>query len=217
MFEFHTIAGLTARNVHRLWLVAGLVVGLLLCAGAGVAQAAPVSTASVQTNVEAFHAALMTSARSDADLSARLPGVAAAFDALFDVKRIARISAGRVWRNLDENARADYVKLLRDVVVSNYVSRFDADRGQSFATLSAKEVKPQRFVVRTQINRPNNQTVSLDYYFRDGRVFNVVADGVSDLSVRRADYAAIIKADGFDGLLAHLRAQLEAAKASDGA
>lgn len=202
-------------------ITAGLLVGLVLCACAGLAQAAQVSSASVQAsvqaNVEAFHAALMTSARSNADLSTRVPDVAAAFDALFDVKRIARISAGSAWRDLDEDARTDYVKLLRNVVVSNYVSRFDADRGQSFSTLATSEVKPQRFVVRTQINRPNNQTVSLDYYFRDGRVFNVVADGVSDLSVRRADYAAIIKSDGFDGLLVHLRAQLEAAQVFDGA
>jgi len=182
---------------------------LWLLAAAGHAQTSEATAAAARVNVEAFHAALMTSARSDAALSTRLPGVATAFDALFDVERIARISAGKAWRNLEPDKRAEYVALLRDVVVSNYVSRFDADRGQRFATLGADEVKPQRFVVRTQIVRPNNQPVSLDYYFRAGRVFNVVADGVSDLSVRRADYAAIIQASGFNGLLTHLRGQLE--------
>lgn len=181
------------------------------------AAAPEVSVAAARANVEAFHAALMTSARSDAELAVRLPGVATAFDDLFDVERIARISAGKAWRDLAPDARAEYVALLRDVVVSNYVSRFDTDRGQRFATLVAEEVKPQRFVVKTQIIRPNDQPVSLDYYFRVGRVFNVVADGVSDLSVRRADYAAIIKKDGFAGLLAHLRRQLEATNVADGA
>jgi len=194
-------------NALLLWLMAATV----------HAQTSEVSISVARANVDAFHAALMTSARSDTELSTRFPGVALAFDSLFDVERIARISAGRAWRSLSADARTEYVALLRNVVVSSYVSRFDTDRGQRFETLSAEEVKPQRFVVKTQIVRPNNQPVSLDYYFREGRVFNVVADGVSDLSVRRADYAAIIRVDGFAGLLAHLRGQLEAANIADGA
>ena len=46
---------------------------------------------------------------------------------------------------------------------------------------------------------------NLDYYFRGDRVFNVVADGVSDLSLRRADYNSIVKEEGYDRLLAHIR------------
>lgn len=199
------------------------VIFLLICLSlAGFSRAEAVTdnafgVRSAALRVEAFHAALLLSAQSDGDFAARAPAVAAAFDALFDVERIARISAGRAWRDLDDSTKAEFVALLRDVVIANYVSRFDDDRGQRFETLSTNEPKPQRFVVRTRINRPDKEAVPLDYYFRGALVFNVVADGVSDLSVRRADYAAIIEADGFDGLLAHLRAQLSVAQGLDGA
>ncbi len=168
---------------------------------------------SVRQSIERFHAELLASAQKDADFLSRESGVAAALDALFDFERIARISAGRIWRDLDAPARAQYVVLLRDLVSATYVSRFQTDRGQRFETLDVIEVKPQRFVVKTRITRPNNKAVTLEYYFRGGRVFNVVANGVSDLSVRRADYAAIIKGSGFAGLLADLRRQLAALRA----
>ena len=48
----------------------------------------------------------------------------------------------------------------------------------------------------------------LDYFFSDGKVFNVAADGVSDLSLRRADYNSVLKSEGFDALMAHLEQQL---------
>lgn len=168
---------------------------------------------SARQSVEQFHVALLASAQKDADFLSRESGVAAALDALFDFERIARISAGRIWRDLDAPARVQYVALLRDLVSATYVSRFQTDRGQRFETLDVIEVKPQRFVVKTRITRPSNTAVPLEYYFRGGRVFNVVANGVSDLSVRRADYAAIIKESGFAGLLAHLRGQLAALRA----
>ncbi|MEE9253451.1 MAG: ABC transporter substrate-binding protein, partial [Pseudomonadales bacterium] len=54
----------------------------------------------------------------------------------------------------------------------------------------------------------NGNPVRLDYYLRSSndspRIFNIVADGVSDLSVRRADYSATIEKDGFESLLASL-------------
>jgi phospholipid transport system substrate-binding protein len=60
-------------------------------------------------------------------------------------------------------------------------------------------------VVRTELERSNGERVSLDYYFRGGQVFNVVADGVSDLSLRRADYNGVIKSQGYERLLSHIR------------
>ena len=32
-------------------------------------------------------------------------------------------------------------------------------------------------------------------------ILNVIAQGVSDLALKRADYAAVIKAEGFDALI----------------
>ena len=63
-------------------------------------------------------------------------------------------------------------------------------------------------MVKTELVRSSGDKVTLDYYFRDAGVFNVVADGVSDLSLRRADYNSIVKSDGYAALLEHLRSKI---------
>ena len=63
-------------------------------------------------------------------------------------------------------------------------------------------------MVKTLLNRASGEPVNLDYYFRGARVFNVVADGVSDLSLRRADYAGIIREEGIEGLVIHIEASI---------
>ncbi len=167
-----------------------------------------------KTQIERFHVALMASARLEGGYDERVALLGSEFDRVFDLPRIARISAGSSWRQLDAPTKDEYLELLRDVVLGTYVSRFDADRGQSLEVLEATEVKPGRDLVRAQIVRANGASVALGYYLRDNKVFNVEADGVSDLSIRRADYSSIIKAEGFAGLLSHLKTQVAKSRSS---
>ena len=39
-------------------------------------------------------------------------------------------------------------------------------------------------------------------------IVNVIADGVSDLALRRAEYSRVLKNKGFDGLLDHIDGQI---------
>jgi|GEM_PF-1350863 len=167
-----------------------------------------------EAQVERFHVALMASARLDSGYDERVALLGSEFDRVFDLPRIARISIGATWRELDAPTKSEYLELVRDVVLGTYVSRFDADRGQLLEVLEATEVKPGRDLVRAQIVRPNGASVALDYYLRDNKVFNVEADGVSDLSLRRTEYSSIIKAEGFAGLLAHLKTRVSSSRSS---
>lgn len=133
---------------------------------------------------------------------------------VFDTSRIAAISLGRTWRTLPEDRRASFIELLTDLITATYADRFDNDSGQTFATDVVAPVK-DGFVVRTRLLRPGEEDVSLDYFLRDGKIFNVVADGVSDLSLRRADYNSIIKSEGFDALLEHMRDKILIAQESE--
>lgn len=130
---------------------------------------------------------------------------------LFDVNSIARISLGRTWRTLDDTRRTEFVTLLGELIVATYADRFDSFDQQSFVTDEVKTVKSGAVVV-TRLLRRNGEAVTLDYYLRNDRVFNVVADGVSDLSLRRADYNSIIKNEGYESLLGHIRSKLAEAR-----
>jgi len=123
----------------------------------------------------------------------------------FDLGTVARISLGPTWRSLAEERRSAFAALMRRLITATYADRFDSYSGQSFAQVEtvAASTGP---VVKTVLNRTNDEPVNLDYYFRNDKAFNVVADGVSDLSLRRADYAGIIRATGYDGLVAEIEA-----------
>jgi len=127
---------------------------------------------------------------------------------LFDVSRIAKISVGRSWLKLNDDQRRDFKGVLGELIVATYADRFDAYKGQAFRVVGVREVK-KGIVVRSELLPRDGEPVKLDYFFRDGKVFNVAADGVSDLSLRRADYSRVIKDRGFDALISHLREKVE--------
>jgi phospholipid transport system substrate-binding protein len=167
--------------------------------------------------VESFHGALLETMRLGADYPARLERLGPAVDAAFDVPTIAKVSLGATWRTLGLKEQEQFVALLRDLVVSTYADRFERDSGQTFETLSEASPRPGRELVKTRLVRRTGELVTLDYYLSDGRIYDIVADGVSDLSLRRADYAAIVEREGFAGLLAEIRATIAEHRSGDDA
>ena len=126
----------------------------------------------------------------------------------FDTGTIARIALGRNWRKMEEGNKVTIRALLGEVIVSSYASRFPAYTQQYFEILSQKPIKPNRVIVRTRLHT-DAEIVDLDYQLiqRDGqwRIFDVAANGVSDLSLKRATYSATIKSRGVAGVIEELR------------
>ncbi len=127
----------------------------------------------------------------------------------FDIDTIARVSLGRTWKTLEEDNKNQFIELLTNIVIGTYANRFDSYNNQKFETLETIEAKPGRQIVKTQLTKSNGGIIPLNYYFKNERIFNVVADGVSDLSLRRADYSAIIKKSGYDALVKELQNKLD--------
>lgn len=191
---------------------------LLLLCGAALCTANPSYATSadasdelapeqVVAQVAAFHEQLLVAMRSQAKFADRAALLGPAVASFFDFPTICRISLGRTWRQLDEAGQRQFCELLEELVVATYASRFATYSGQTFRTVSSGRAA-RGWVVKTQLLRANGEQVALEYYFRTAGAFNVVADGVSDLSLRRADYSSIIEADGYSGLLASLRSNI---------
>ena len=180
--------------------------------GAGLAQpaaegeagepAAEISEEQVAAKVDAFHQLLIQAMQTPA-YADRLAALRPAVGELFDIPTISRISLGRTWRALEESAKAGFQDLLRELVIATYADRFDSYDGQRFERLGA-QATGRGWAIKTQLVRANGERVNLDYYFNGDAVYNLVADGVSDLSLRRADYNSIIKQRGYEALLRHI-------------
>ena len=164
--------------------------------------------------VDGFHALLIEVMQTQrfAERAAALEPNVAGF---FDIDTISRIVLGRTWRELDDARKLEFRELLEALIVATYADRFDSYDGQRFERLESLPAR-RGWVVKTQLVRANGERVNLDYYFNGDDVFNVVADGVSDLSLRRADYNSIIKQEGYDALIRHMRENIVELGGDDG-
>lgn len=183
------------------WLIGIVVLGSL---SGWVRASDDVEVAQAQVTV--FHEHLLTMVQRP-DTSARATYIRPHVAALFDVPRIAAISLGRTWRELDEAAQAAFVDLQTELIAATYADRFGYDAAPRFSIESGEAMRAG-IVVRARLDAPDGRRVTLDYLSRDGRVFNVVADGVSDLALRRSEYSEIVQRVGFDGLVADIRSRV---------
>ncbi len=158
--------------------------------------------------IDALHEVLIKAMKHGGTASERVGIVEKVVVDNFDFESIAKVSVGREWQKIGADGQKKIVDLLRQLSLATYADRFDSFENQKF--VSEGEVKGKSgTVVKSHILRSNGEKVSLHYYFRNGRIFNVVADGVSDLALRRADYGSILRREGFPALLAHIERNIE--------
>lgn len=199
-----------AHHVHRPLVT--LFLALLTLGGAPLRAAGPEPAGDPAAVVERLHATLLE-VMQQADALAfegRYAKVEPVLAATFDFPTIARIVTGRYWRKLDEVQRQAFLDRFAHLSAATYAARFDGYSGETFRTVGTGEERGYR-LVRTELVKSDGSTVSLAYAVApaaDGwRIINVVADGVSDLSLKRADYTSILKDGGMEALLARLDRQ----------
>lgn len=166
--------------------------------------------------VETLHQVLAEHLRPPARaFDARLERLRPVVSASFDFESITRFALGSAYEGLDDAARARFTELMRRLSLLTYAERFTvSDKEVKFVTASEQPARRGRVLVRTRLERDSQEPVTLDYVLlntsRGPRIVNVLANGVSDLSLKRAEYAAVIRKEGVDGLEQRLMGQLDA-------
>jgi len=71
-------------------------------------------------------------------------------------------------------------------------------------------------MVRSKLVQSTGEPVRFDYILRQGkngwRIVNILADGVSDLALKRVEYRAILQRDGFPKLIEMLKNKIAKAE-----
>lgn len=176
-----------------------------------IAVASASAAESVQV-VDGLHAALMENMRQGQTRSCAQraeylrPVVARAFDLPLIAHQVLR----RAWEGLNEAQRAAFTRQLQELVVVSYARAFAQDEGARFTPASTDTAAgPLR--VHARLELPTREPVEFDYLMRerDGmlRIVNVIADGVSDVAARSAQYHRVIQEQGFERLLERLQEQ----------
>lgn len=180
---------------------------------------APAENAKAQDTVDRLHSALIEVMKNADALGfeGRWKTLAPVVTDSYDLAYISEIVLGREWDKISQDDRRQMIDTFTRLTVSTYAARFDGFSGESFRHMEEKPMNRGRMLVRTELVRPADEPVHLDYVLHEKegqwRIVNVVAEGVSDLSLKRADYGSIIKQEGFKKLLEKLETQIVALQA----
>ena len=141
------------------------------------------------------------------------PAVAAAYDLPFMAEKIL----GRHWRELPESDHARWTDAFGRLTVATYAERMTGFTGQSFEVLKVEQSQRGTAVVYTQVVSPKEPPIAINYRMRetgDGwRIIDVYLNGtVSELALRRSEYAAVLQRDGFQKLVASIDEKIVAGK-----
>ena len=130
-----------------------------------------------------------------------------------DLPKIARIVVGKRWENLTSGQQAKLEAVFSQLSVSAYAHNFKDYSGESFSFISEEETGRGGIVVHTDLKIPGEKDVKFDYMMKkkdDGwQIINIIADGVSDLALKRSDYTSVLNREGFDALIAKINEKIE--------
>jgi phospholipid transport system substrate-binding protein len=186
---------------------------MALGAGIGLAMlsypvhAAPASSGDT---VQGLYDALLTTMKNGRILgqSGRFAQLEPVIRRTFDIPSMARLSVGSSWATLSEPQRQQVTESFGRYISAIYADRFDSYAGQKLQ-VTGEQPAVAGVMVRSQIVKANGELVNVDYMMRRNvdswLISDIYLDGaISEVATRRSEFAAILKSQGIDGLIAAL-------------
>ncbi len=164
--------------------------------------------------VEQLHSVLLNvmQAADSMEFSERYSILEPVITESFDTPVIAKVILSRYWKNLTDKNKEDFIHLFNQQTIATYASRFDGFNNDVFKTVKVEKLKKGRILVRTEIQSNGESPVKLDYLMRQNNeqwfIISVIADGVNDLSLKRAEYSTIIKRNGYENLVTNIEKKI---------
>jgi phospholipid transport system substrate-binding protein len=136
-----------------------------------------------------------------------------ALERTYDMEFMAEKAIGRFWKDLSVEERSKWRSTFTDFMTANYASRLNTFNDQKFDVVGSQAAANDTAIIETKVTEPANDDVQLSYRMRQTaagwRVIDIYYNGtVSELALRRADYATVLKKDGFAGLIASVNQKI---------
>jgi phospholipid transport system substrate-binding protein len=190
-----------------IWKAAALAVGL----GLGMLfNGADAAAASGGDTVRGLYDALLAAMKNGRTLgqSGRFTQLEPVIRKSFDIASMTRLSVGSSWAGLTEAQRQQVTESFARYISAIYADRFDSYAGQKLE-VTGEQPNGAEVTVKSQIVKANGEPVKVDYLMRrNGEAWliaDILLDGaISEVATRRSEFAAILKTEGVDGLIAAL-------------
>jgi len=191
------------------WKCGVILAGILVLGGTGRAQDSPTPV------VQRFNDALLTILKDGESLGyqGRFQRLEPVMRQTFDLDLMAEKALGQHWKDLSQADQARWRALFSEFTIANYAANFDRFTGQRFEVLGEEPSVNDTKLVKTKVVAPGSEDVVLTYRLQKSgggwRIVDVYLKGtVSELALRRADFASLFERDGFDALATVLRGKI---------
>lgn len=185
--------------------LAAVLIAVLLAAGATSAGA----MANAGAFVESLGQQVLTVLKKTEDAGARRAELAGIFDRAFEVDTLAKLALGRHWPRATSAQQQEYLDLFRSYVVAFYASTFANYSGELFSIESVRPLSAEESFVAAELSQRDGRATRLLFRIHQSPVgpsiVDVAVDGVSLVSVKRAEFDSVVRQNGLDGLLTRLR------------
>ena len=130
-----------------------------------------------------------------------------------DLTKIARIVVGKESEKLSEQQQQKLIDAFSRFSVASYAHNFKDYSGESFVFDAEEETPRGGIVIHSHLVIPDDKPVKFDYMLKEKgnswRIINIIANGVSDLALKRSEYTTILQRDGFDALIAKINEKID--------
>jgi phospholipid transport system substrate-binding protein len=170
---------------------------------------------SAKQVVDGFQAELIAVMKQGKELGfkGRYDKLSIAIAKSHDLTKIVRVVVGKEWSKLSEEQQQKLVDVFSQLSIAAYAYHFKDFSGESFKFISEDDTTRGGAVIHTTLFVPGEKEVKFDYMLKkkgeSWRIINIIANGVSDLALKRSEYTNILERDGFDSLIAKINDKID--------
>ncbi|MCK5828757.1 MAG: ABC transporter substrate-binding protein [Methylococcales bacterium] len=130
-----------------------------------------------------------------------------------DLAKVARIVVGKEWKSFSQEQKQKLNEVFSRLSIASYAHNFKGFSGESFEYLSEDETARGGRIIHSVFVLPEDKNVKFDYMLKkkagNWLIINVIANGVSDLALKRSEYTSILKREGFEALIAKISEKID--------
>jgi phospholipid transport system substrate-binding protein len=198
------------RQLYRV-ACAGLLAMLLTIVANGAVQAAWADKDPMATTQEFVNGALKILADRQTPVADRQRQLRQLIEPHFDFTQMSRQALGPHWRSLSPAQRQDFAQVFKSFMESAYLSKISDYSGQRVEFVKQSSLGVGYAQVASNIMQTGKAPIPVNYLLEqkdDGwKVYDVTVDNISIIQNYRNQFNRVINENGFDKLLADLKAK----------
>jgi phospholipid transport system substrate-binding protein len=162
------------------------------------------------TQIDGLDDALLASMKAGPTLTTaeRYRQLTPVVERTFDLPVMTAFAVGSAWANFSSEEQQALIAAFTRLTIASYAHNFTSFDGQRFEIQPDVAIRGVDKIVQTRLISPHGAPVNLTYRMRESagswKIIDVYFGAISQLTTRRADFAAPIASGGASGLVAHL-------------